>query len=495
MFLVCQKKQALVESAPSLRLEAANGILAPMNALELALNSNDLDKAFVLLVGEIEALRQPQLRAGRMLELAQLYVLAAGDPEAVDACLLEAKAQHPPIAKEPLFLALQAGQKLSRLTAPPALDNPVRIAAIGLATQALVGDATARYYAASVLLGLGELEAGLQALEGMEALPTHLRWRGWSWRATALEEIGRLRDASLAHQQAIAGAPNTEKAVLLQDKAALHLDLEEPHEALAALAESLNWLPEEYPEDAATRLTLEARAHLMLENPRLARERAEQAKVLEQQIGDPSFGTMLVLGQCHAALENWREAIPAFEAAVGLAFETEKGFALHELGLAQMDAEQSEDSRRSLQNALLESNYPHKAEIHADLAELEYRLGNFEAAEVQAKTALEMGATVSASLLLANIAYEYYRLDEALEHYGRAWSQAPEASRDWVISHQMTADTLVQLGWRNPESILHHASLALPHLEPADEWAITLQSYIERARQLLTPSSGSRTLN
>jgi tetratricopeptide (TPR) repeat protein len=476
-------------------LGLANGILAPMTALELALNDNDLDKAFMLLVGEIEASRQPQVRAAQMLELAQLYILASGDPEALEACLLEAKGLDPAIVQKPLFLALQAGQTLSRLMAPPEPDHPVRLAAIEQATKALVGSPTARYHAAAVLLGLGEFEAGLQALEGMEALPTHLRWRGWSWRATALEEMGRLRDASLAHQQAIAGAPNGEKAVLLQDKAALHLDLEEPHEALAALSESLSWLPEEYPEDAATRLTLEARAHLMLENPRLARERAEQAKQAEQQVSDPSFGTMLVLGQCHAALENWREAIPAFEAAVGLAFDAEKGFALHELGLAQMDADQAEDSRRSLQNALLEPNYPHKAEVRADLAELEYRLGNFEAAETQAKTALEMGATVSASLLLANIAYEYYRLDEALEHYQRAWEQAPEASRDWVISHQMTADTLVQLGWRNPESILHHASLALPHLEPADEWAITLQSYIERARQLLTPSAGSRTLN
>jgi tetratricopeptide (TPR) repeat protein len=466
-----------------------------MKALELALEANDFDQAFVLLVGEVEASNQPRERAKWMLELAQLYILAAADVEAVNGCLSEAKQQDPQIVQEPLYLALQAGQRLTQFQAPPELDHPVRLAAIGQAHQALVGSPTARYYAATVLLGLGELESGLKALEGLEALPTHLRWRAWSWRATALEELGRLRDASLAHQQAVVGAPANEKALLLQDKAALHLDLEEPHEALKALLESQQWLTEEHPADAAARLSLEARAHLMLENPHLACERAEQAKHFEQEVGEVSFGTMLVLGQCHAALEHWREAIPAFEAAVDLAFAAEKGFALHELGLAQMDADRPEDSRQSLHKALLEPSYPHKAEVRADLAELEYRLGNFEAAELEAKTALEMGATVSASLLLANIAYEYYRLEDALEHYQRALALATEASRDWVIAQQMTADTLVQLGWRSPDSILHHASLALPHLEPADEWAITLQGYIERARQLLTPSGGSRTLN
>jgi tetratricopeptide (TPR) repeat protein len=466
-----------------------------MKALELALEANDLDRAFMLLVGQVEASRQPRERAFWMLELAQLYILAAGDVEAVNACLSEAKQLYPQIAQEPLYLAIQAGQMLTQFQAPPALDHPVRLAAIGQAHKALVGNPTARYYAATVLLGLGELESGLKALEGSEALPTHLLWRAWSWRATALEELGRLRDASLAHQQALSSAPANEKALLLQDKAMLHLDLEEPHEALKALLESQQWITQEYPADAAARLSIEARAHLMLENPRLACERAEQARKLEQDVGETSFGTMLVLGQCHAALEQWREAIPAFEAAVSLAMDTEKGFALHELGLAQMDADLPDDSRISLQKALVEPNYPHKAEVRADLAELEYRLGNFEAAEVEAKTALEMGATVSASLLLANIAYEYYRLEDALEHYQRALAQATEASRDWVIAQQMTADTLVQLGWRSPESILQHASLALPHLEPADEWAITLQGYIERARQLLTPSAGSRTLN
>lgn len=466
-----------------------------MRAFEVALESNDFEMAFQLLMQQVSASYSTNERAELMLELAQLYILASGDFETASACLSEAKEYDLNIEKNLFFKVLQAGQLLTHLEAPPEATHPIRVAAIRLAKEALAGSPTVRYHAASVFIGLGEIDLGLEALEGLEAMPKYLRWRAWSWRATALEEIGRLRDASLAYQQAIVEAPTSEKAISLQDKAALHLDLEEPHEALAALLESQKWAEDELPEDTVARLIIEARAHLMLENPRLARERAEQAKQLEQSEGEVSFGTMLVLGQCYAALEQWREAIPAFEAAVHLALGSDKGFALHELGLAQMDAEQPEDSRRSLNLAWLEPNYPHKAEVRADLAELEYRLGNFEAAEKEAKTALEMGAVVSASLLLANIAYEYYRLDEALEHYSRALEQALESSRDWVIAQQMSADTLVQLGWRSPEAILHHASLALPHLEPADEWAITLQSYIERAQQLLIPNTGSRTLN
>jgi hypothetical protein len=103
---------------------------------------------------------------------------------------------------------------------------------------------------------------------------------------------------------------------------------------------------------------------------------------------------------------------------------------------------------------------------------------------------------VPASLMLANIAYEYYRLEDALEHYQRAVEHAQEGSRDWALAHQMTADTLVQLGWRDPERILHHASLALPHIDSADEWAVTLEMYIEKARQALTlKGQPSRTLN
>ncbi len=464
-----------------------------MTQVQSALENNDFDTAFALLERALQRCRDRREESVLALELAAVYALfGIGGAEGLSRCLEQVL---PEVQTDGLYLALQANSLAFGLEDFIQPDEPVRLKAIELARRGASGSPTARFYAGSALVSLGEAELGLEVLEALTELPSHLQWRAWSWRGGALEELGRWRDASLAYQQASLGAIGADKASLLQDKAAMLLDLEEPHEALLALEESQAALfGMEFPLDAAARLHLEARAHLMLENPRLAKQRSELAVTLETSVGEASFPVTLVLAQSHAALEDWTQAIPAFERAVGLAQEPDRGFALHELGLAQMDANLSEDSRRSLERALNEASYPHKAEIHADLAELEYRLGNFDQAESAAKIALDMGAIIPASLLLANLAYEYYRLDEALDHYARALENAPEASRDWVIANQMTADTLVQLGWRSPERILHHASLALPHLEPADEWVITLEGYIERARQLLTPNS-SRTLN
>ena len=471
-----------------------------MTQVQSALNNNNFELAFELLERALQRSREPQEKTGLALELAALYALfGAGGLEGLTRSLEIAVLSRPTTRTEPLYLALQANRIAFLFDEMPEPDEPRRLQAIEAARQAGSGNANAlaQFYAGSALVALGESELGLAMLEPLTDLPAYLQWRAWSWRAGALEELGRWRDACLAYHNAAGGTNGSDRAALLQDKAAMLLDLEEPHEALAALEESqVAVLSIEFPSDAAARLHLEARAHLMLENPHLAKERAEIAVRLEQSVGEASFPVALVMAQTLAALEDWAQAIPAFERAVALAAEPDKGFALHELGLAQMDASLPDDSRHNLHSALLEPSYPHKAEVRADLAELEYRLGNFDQAEREAKTALDLGAVVPASLLLANIAYEYYRLDEALEHYARALETAPEAGRDWVIAHQMTADTLVQLGWRSPERILHHASLALPQLDAADEWAITLDGYIERARQLIAPSgSSSRTLN
>jgi tetratricopeptide (TPR) repeat protein len=468
-----------------------------MNEVSLALEHNDFETAFSLLQRALQRSHDPKQQGALALELASVYALfGVGGMDGLAHSLDQALLYLPELKSDALFLALQANRFAFTFEEPPHADE-VRLKAIEAARVAATGGAAARFYAGSALIALGEAELGLSVLESVSSLPVFLQWRAWSWRGGALEELGRWRDASLAYHHAAQGASGSDKAALLQDKAAMLLDLEEPHEALTALKESqVAVLDLEIPLDAAARLHLEARAHLMLENPRLAKERSELAVQFETSVGEASFPVALVMAQSLAALEDWALAIPAFERAVVLAEQPDKGFALHELGLAQMDAGLSDDSRSSLSRALNEPTYPHKAELHADLAELEYRLGEFDAAERQARTALELGATVPASLLLANIAYEYYRLDDALDHYARALETATQASRDWVIANQMTADTLVQLGWRSPERILHHASLALPHLDAADEWAITLEGYIERARQLLASSGTiSRTLN
>lgn len=467
-----------------------------------ALESGDWDSALESLERGAMRASNPTERSKLSLELAGVWALYGKDGvDGLSAALQDAMLTYPAVREDALFKALRAASTAfaleSELIQRPAADDPRRVRGVELALEALSGNDEAQFHAGAALVVLGESERSLEVLGGLnlEALPSYLRWRWYSWRGGALEDLQRWREAAVSYHAGAMLTEGVDRAALLQDEAAMLLELEEPHEALEVLIQSQSAVQQlENPLDAASRLHLEARAHLQLSNPSLARDRAEEAAKLESSVGEPSFGVALVLGQTLAALEDWRGAIASFASAVQIGTPLDQGFALHEMGLAQMDAGLPDESRQSLMAVLNGADYPHKAEVQSDLAELEYRLGNFDVAELHARQALELGATVPASLMLANIAYEYYRLDEALEHYTRALEDAPEGTRDWVLAHQMTADTLVQLAWRDPERILYHASTALPHLEPSDEWAVTLGGYIDRAKALLS-GSGSRTLN
>jgi tetratricopeptide (TPR) repeat protein len=473
-----------------------------------ALENGDWDAALDALERGVMRAPNPVERAKLGLELAGVWALYGKDGvEGLSAALQDAALTRPAVREGALFKALRASSIAFALEADLSRGlsgrEDLRFGrGVELALEAVGqgGDEAhpeIHFHAGAALVSLGEPARALEVLDAisLDALPTHLRWRWHSWRGGALEDLSRWREAALAYRAGANATRGVDRAALLQDEAAMLLELEEPHAALETLALAQRELGGfENPLDAASRLHLEARAHLQLNNPSLARERAEAAANLELTAGEPSFGVALVLGQTLAALEDWRGAIAAFSSAAEIGSPLDRGFALHEMGLAQMDAGLPEESRATLQSVLEISEYPHRGEVLSDLAELEYRLGNFDAAQAHAGRALEAGATVPASLMLANVAYEYYRLDEALEHYNRALEHAAEGGRDWVLAHQMTADTLVQLGWRDPERILYHASTARPHLEPSDEWAVTLDGYIERAKGMLL-GSGSRTLN
>lgn len=481
---------------------ASRSLMTIITAAHTALDRGDFDAAFDALEDAARATRDARARARLVLETAAVYSLYGRD--GVDGgldCLADAVRLDPRLRTDPLQLALRAeltAHELDDPGKPPEAGDPRAGRALELATGALSGPPEARFHAAAALVTLGEAEPAAAALEALDpaSLPPHLRWRYWSWRGAALEDLGRHRDAESAYAQGASLASGTDRAALLLDRAAMQLELDEAQAALGTLADAERAHPgAEPPLDRASRLYLEARAHLGLDNPGLARERAEAARAIEREQDEPSYGAALVHGQALATLEDWDRALEAFRDAVRLAGPLDEAYALHEMGLAQMDAGHLEDARESLERAAREDeDYPHRGEVFADLAEVEYRVGRFDEAEAHARRALDLGATVPASLLLANLAYEYFRLDEALGHYRRVLQEAPEGSREWVIAHEMIADTLVQDGWRDPRAILEHARVALPHLDASDEWAVTLSSYVNRAEQLLQ-GAGGRTLN
>jgi tetratricopeptide (TPR) repeat protein len=468
-----------------------------------ALQNGDFDSAFELLERAARSTTDPQERANLDLEAAGIYALYGRDGlEGGDACLHDAVLSDARSRTNPLYMALRAElnayaleaeafEKNSKLEAnDPRVDRAMK-----LAWDARTGNITARFHAGAALVTLGQAEQALECLNfEFQELPEFLRWRAFSWRGGAFEDLQRWREASNTYATAASMTTANDRAALLMDQAAMLLECDEPHEALEVLeATKVAYLSEEPALEAASRLHLEARAHLALENPGVAAERAEAARQLELDAGEPSYGTALVHGQALAQLGEWSAALLAFRAAVERAGPADKSFAQHEMGVAQMDAGELDGARETLLVAARDEEYIYLAEVFADLAEVEYRRGDFDAAEGLAKIALERGATVPASLILANVAYEYFRLDEALGHYCKVLELAPEASRDWVIAHEMIADTLVQDGWRDPQEILEHSQLALPHLEPSDEWVVTLGGYIEKAHELLKDKP--RTLN
>ena len=473
------------------------------DAVERALTNNDFDTAFDLLEAAADAARDSRRRARVELQLAAVYALYGRDgTEGGEDCLREALRLDGNLATDPLQQALSAVFTAFALEAQadPAADAaPRRERAVTAARAALSGQPEARFHAAVALIALGEPEPALTALEGINVgeLPRYLAWRYWSWRGGALEDLGRYREAANAYGQGAQAAPDgQDKAGLLLDKAAMLLELDEAHEAFAPLEEARTAHPlGEAPIDEAARLTLEARAHLALNNPGLAAERAERARRLELAAGEPSYGTALVQGQALATNEQWEPAIAAFREAVSLALPPDRAYALHELGLTQMDAGSLLEAHATLSEAARDREYPHLGEVYADIAEVEYRLGNYDEAEAAARRALELGAVVPASMLLGNIAAEYFRPAEAVVHYQRVIEGAPEGSRDWVIAHEMVADTLAQDGFRDPRGILEHSQLALPHLDASDEWALTLQAYITRATGILQGGATRTDLN
>ena len=480
--------------------------MTSIETAQRALQEGDFDTAFEVLEVAARTTRDPKVRAQVDLEVAGIYALYGRDGiEGGTECLSDAVLSDAKLRQDPLYNALRAefnayaleAQALERGEQFDRASDPRLEHAVQLAKDAKDGPLTARYHAAAALVTLGEPEAALEIMDSYDitALPAHLVWRAWSWRAGALEDVARFRESAQAYAKGAELTVGSDRAALLMDQAAMLLEVDEPHESLEVLEHAKEAHPlGETPLDAASRLHLEARAHLALDNPSLASERAEAARKLELEAGEPTHGTALIHGQALAALGEWDAALEAFKAAVDRAGPQDRSHAQHEMGLAEMDAGHLERARDTLRDAARDPNYQFRAEVLADIAEVEYRLGNFDDAEQIARHALESGATVPASLMLANIAYEYYRLDEALEHYRRVLEHAEDGSRDWVIAHEMIADTLVQSGWRDPQAIIHHAQTALPHLEPSDEWVVTLEGYIERAEQMMR-GSASRTLN
>ncbi|WP_231557310.1 tetratricopeptide repeat protein [Deinococcus sp. YIM 77859] len=328
-------------------------------------------------------------------------------------------------------------------------------------------------------------------------LPPHLQWRLRSWQADAEENLGHPQEAAHLYAEAAHHAQGLHRAVMLQEQAALLLQLGQAEAAVQALDQARPLYTGRDPEEALNQATwhyLYAQAQLHLGRPEEALRSIREADRLEREHGDPSYGVALVWGQVMTHLGQQEEALRHFERALSLAGEADRSYAQHELGVALLDLDRPLEARERLEAVLADPDYPYRPEVLADVAECDYRLGRLQEAQMAAEQALAQGAVIPASMVLGNVAFDYYHLDEALDHYERVVREAAAGSRDWITGHQMAADVMAQQGFRDPAAAYAHAQQALEYTPESDDWYSTLSDHLKKAEALMGERSG-RMLN
>lgn len=465
-----------------------------------ALEHEDFDTAYQILDGAYGEARRTTRAALALLAAALHSLYGDSGVEDTRSALREAVSLDPKLVDVPLYRALKA-----ELTARDTPEQEPMTRALELARTALDGtarlgipaeDAMARYHAMVALSLAEEPREALEFAPAAADLPVHLRWRLRSWQADSEEQIGHHEDAVNLYAEAAHHARGLNRAVMLQEQAAVLLHMERHTEAQAILERARGEYRGE--DDETLHLAswhyLTAQALLGLGRIDEAHTNIETASRMENERGDPSYGVQLVWGQVLMARGEPQTATQHFERALELSRPEDRPYALHELGVAYLDLDMPVEARERFQQVLGHDEYPFLPEVYADLAEAEYRLGRLPEAEASAQYALQQGAAVPASLVLGSVALDYYHLDEALEHYERVVREAAVGSREWVTGHQMAADVLAQQGFRDAGAIYAHATQALEHTDPSDEWYGTLTDLIARAEQELK-RGGNRTLN
>lgn len=449
---------------------------SPQAEVYRALAEGRYEAAFAVLEG---ALRRPRARleqAQLTLYLATIYALYGSDGLSSGLiCLHEAASLEPSITHTPLYRALYWEFAAYRG------DPPDEVCA-GAIAVAEADHPLASYHAASALLAIGDWEEAGRVLRGLkpEVLPEYLIWRRWSLLGQSYERDGAWREAAEAYEQAASLSSGSDRQGELLNLAASRLEAGEPQEALSALANVEDQLLVD-DADRAVRCYLEGRTQLALDNPNLALELFLQAASFEEQTQEQSYGLALALAQTYAILRDYPSAFAMYPRALALASPEQRAFAAHEYAYALLESDQPLEARDALYEAAQEAHYHHRADVLADLADLEYRLGSFAEAEEQARRALALGAEAPACLTLGQIALEYYRLEEAIAWLEQAVGASREGEADWLQAQQLLCDCYVQEGYKRPEAVLRHAEAALAHLAPGDEWALTLEQYRQTA--------------
>lgn len=450
--------------------------LAELEPARRALAEGQYEVAFALLEN---AARRPWSRATQaqyLLHLAAVYALYGSEgAEGGSLALKDAARADTGVTRQPLYSALfwefaaVQGESLADV------KRGVRRVATG-------DEPVARYHAASALLAAGALKSVVRTLEPLEGrLPEYLEWRRWSLIGQAHEGLANWHDATTAFTTAVDLCSGPERESERLSLAACHLETGAAGDALAVLAAVAEG--DLYPDDVAFKRYLEGRAELERGNPNHALRCLFEAASLNGSA--ESFGLSFAFGQCYAALGRFDEAVDALFGAVATASSEYRTHARHELAYVLMEADRNDEALDLLADVLGDPDYPHQGDAFADFAECHFKLGALDEAAQAASAALELGSVALACATLGNVAYEYYRLDEAATWFEQAAAASNVGESVWVSAQQMLADIFSQQGPSGVERMHHHARAALAYTGPTSDWYLPLQRYLSIATESL----------
>lgn len=442
-----------------------------------ALAEGRYETAFALLEHAVDRADAEGIRALYQLHLAAADALYghAGLDRGLHA-LRQAAASDPGVVRRPLYRALH--WEFRALQGAPA--HEVRRGVAEIAHD----EAVASYHAASALWIAGASRTARKRLIALQsgALPAYLRSRASLLRGHVLAADGDLQEAAEAFETAFATATELERPAIGVPWASVLLDLH-AYEPVRTLIEGLD-LDRLDPIDLGWAFELLGRAELELGNPGRALERFDAAEATEPH-GERRFAIAQARAYALVRIGRHADAAERLADAIDDAPVEERAYALHERAIALLEADVLDQAEATLEEVLLDPDYPHHAEATSDLAETRLRRGDLPGARDIAGRALELGASASACLTLGTVAYEYFDLDEAIVWLERAVSATDPGDPNWVAAHQLLADVHAQRGPSAADLLLLHARQALEHTEVGSEWAGPLQGHVDRARRWL----------
>lgn len=473
------------------RRNTSNAVVRAHQALDLGFS----EQAIRILADAVEQEAAADRRSQLLVELAAAYLLAGDEYLDLAAASLElAGSVRPDSCNEPLSRALQA--ELTVLFG----HGTVKVRALARSLRA-DGDSRACFHAASALLLADHPEAALRLLRKAQEpanLPAHLEWRSWSLAGVALEQLGDFKLAARAIRQAVAGAPHGELQEL--ERLALADCLLELGDAQSAATELAVIDQEQLSrnEDHMYRHWLQARAEQELGNPglaiqhyRQARERHRADQPITTGVPWDEYGLLSAEAQLLADRGAFAESVVLYRQACQAASAEQLPLTRHELAVVLIEAGDTEAAAQELGSLMQELDYEWRAEVIAELADLAFRNGDNQRAEQLANEAIAVRPIPAAYLCLGSIAFEYFRLEEAVEWFGRAAAESLDGEPAWIAAQQLLADAYAQMGPESADRLYLHAQLALKYTDQRNDWYLPLRSHAENAERAL---AGQRRL-